>query len=420
MSTTANQPGALGRPAFSEAEVRLLHQLIPYCDRTPEFTVGYISLVRSLREVVHPIGVRDVGMAVLPGGSKLLVDRGDRLGCDICYGYLSELADLLLLELAADLDADFIDVGANYGIFAVSIASLPQFRGRLFAFEPDLKAGTLLEANILVNGLGERIVLSPHCVTSASGEVDFFVAEEAAFSGLSQTNRSRIVQVEKRPATTLDAIVRDMEISRLGTIKIDVEGHEFDVLRGGMAVLENPELLVVLEVTRKNLDEARLAALKLVLEEIYGKGFRAHCMNRNAKTLVEARSVDEMLAMEALNFFLVVPGSRAAAALRAAFDQLIRRLDFDWVIRGAITPLAGKPDDYGPRAAAAEFEPLQMALGRVNQLSGEVERWRHLAERSAQQVEQWRGQVEHWRQLAERTVLQRLFGKLERQFGKRP
>jgi hypothetical protein len=56
----------------------------------------------------------------------------------------------------------------------------------------------------------------------------------------------------------------------------------------------------------------------------------------------------------------------------------------------------------------------------VNQLSGEVERWRHLAERSAQQVEQWRGQVEHWRQLAERTVLQRLFGKLERQFGKRP
>jgi FkbM family methyltransferase len=137
-----------------------------------------------------------------------------------------------------------VDVGANLGIYTQVL--LRQQQQRVIAVEPNPGL-----ARRLRSAFGDRIQVVEAALSSEPGrarihvpifqgrEIDTRGTLEPQLLGSMPTHR---VEVDVR---TLDALgVGDVDF-----LKIDVEGHELDVMRGGMKMLKatHPRLLIELE-----------------------------------------------------------------------------------------------------------------------------------------------------------------------------
>lgn len=139
-----------------------------------------------------------------------------------------------------------IEVGANIGAHTVGLARLVGPAGRVLAFEPQRLVFQTLCANLALNSLA-----NVDCFWSAMGAQEGFVKvpemdpDRAANFGavsLLGANGNEVVACE-----TLDSRIN---LPRLDLIKIDVEGMEIDVLRGGRQLLEKFKPILYVENDR--------------------------------------------------------------------------------------------------------------------------------------------------------------------------
>jgi FkbM family methyltransferase len=139
-----------------------------------------------------------------------------------------------------------IEVGANIGTHTVGLARLVGRGGRVLAFEPQRLVFQTLCANMALNSLA-----NVDCFRSAVGAQEGFLRvpevdpdRAANFGGVSLLGAYGNSEV---PCETLD---RRLTLPRLDFIKIDVEGMEIDVLRGGCRLLEKFKPMLYVENDR--------------------------------------------------------------------------------------------------------------------------------------------------------------------------
>ncbi len=163
------------------------------------------------------------------------------------------------LEVIRQNDCDvFIDVGANLGIYTLSVAKHTSIR-EIYAFEPVRRTYYQLCANIFVNDISDRV--------------------KAVNIGLS--NSARQVVIHKDPKSSAPSRIdktsddyTDTELIRLCKaneelalagrrifIKIDVEGHECEALEGMQTLLTTNICYLQVEAW----DEARLTRVSEIL-----------------------------------------------------------------------------------------------------------------------------------------------------------
>src|SRR5207247_2340369 len=145
-----------------------------------------------------------------------------------------------------------LDVGANVGVYAAVAACLVGPEGSVFALEPlPFPREALLEL-VRRNGFTQVRVL-PVAVGASQGSMQLHVTAGASglTSAYARGDASVPVEVER---TTLDAVVEKSGYPPPRLLKIDVEGFEFDVMKGAARLLttenaplvlfeSNPELL---------------------------------------------------------------------------------------------------------------------------------------------------------------------------------
>ena len=165
--------------------------------------------------------------------------------------YEPPFSDIILRLVSSFPDApwSFVDVGANTGIYTLSVAACHPF-ARCHAFEPAPSIADLLLRNISLNPhLKSRI--RPHTVglSSRSGSATFhqtindhgFVSTSSSLHAPSDLSYSEYpVQLRR-----LDDQAFEHEIRLL---KVDVEGHELDVLEGGRETIRNHRPVIIFEV----------------------------------------------------------------------------------------------------------------------------------------------------------------------------
>jgi FkbM family methyltransferase len=174
----------------------------------------------------------------------MLVNRNDvYMGqALLLYGECCELESNLLLALAHQPGL-VIEVGANMGIHTIPMATQLAGQGRtLIAFEPQTVIFQQLCANLALNGL-MNVKALPYACGSENGPLTFEVPDYRSvgnFGGTSMRDsspsspRHEIVQCVR-----VDAIVAE---GAVGLIKIDVEGHELEVLKGCEGILSRCHL----------------------------------------------------------------------------------------------------------------------------------------------------------------------------------
>ena len=136
----------------------------------------------------------------------------------------------------------FLDVGSNWGYFSVYVASQTDFKGIVHAFEPFPSSFQDLAGLISELDLGGSVSCHPIALGAEEGEL---AMTNPRHSGLAALDRD--AKGPRVPVRTLDSF----SLERVDLIKMDLEGFEYDFLRGGEATIANCRPVIVFESDTK-------------------------------------------------------------------------------------------------------------------------------------------------------------------------
>ncbi len=139
-----------------------------------------------------------------------------------------------------------IDIGAHIGYYTLLFAKCVGASGHVFSFEPLPGNFELLRKNVQLNHLTQVQTLN-QAVFSCAGEITLSVPDDQPNSGDGSVCLDKGVQQFRVNAVSLDAFCEEFLI-RPDILKMDVEGAEYEVLRGGKVIINKirPKLFIEL------------------------------------------------------------------------------------------------------------------------------------------------------------------------------
>jgi FkbM family methyltransferase len=168
---------------------------------------------------------------------------------------------LFLLLIKKVKISHFVDVGANIGVYTWMAKSADQAL-RVTAFEPDPGNFLCLESTIKNNHI-DGVVLVNKAVSEISGSASLRLDRLSGQTGSiieGFPNSDELlynIPIKKHinvGCIALDAILKDVDFQ---IIKIDVEGAELFVLKGGMQSIIRLNPYILIEVAEWNIDAVR-------------------------------------------------------------------------------------------------------------------------------------------------------------------
>ena len=136
----------------------------------------------------------------------------------------------------------FFDLGAHIGFFSIVAAAICK---RVECFEIDPKCVPIIKRNIKINGF-KNISVNNVAISDREGKIKIPVLDNPrpmlSISG--QNVQDKFIKVK---STDLDTFIKKNKI-KPDLIKIDVEGAEYNVLRGMKKTLKKKNIKLLVEV----------------------------------------------------------------------------------------------------------------------------------------------------------------------------
>jgi len=140
-----------------------------------------------------------------------------------------------------------LDVGANVGMYALSMATRVGAQGRVWAFEPAPATATLLQASKEANRLSQ-LTIEQVALSDRGGTTSFFISPDSELNSLHADAVGSVGQRIEVELSTLDDAAERLGISNIQFVKLDAEGEERAILDGARALLAREEPLVMYEL----------------------------------------------------------------------------------------------------------------------------------------------------------------------------
>jgi FkbM family methyltransferase len=142
-------------------------------------------------------------------------------------------------------DDVFVDVGANLGVLSLPVAKLVGINGKVLAFEASQQNANLLAKNAVVNKLS-NVEVFPIGLADHNGAAISHVFLGTSNKALTDLPSSQLQSgMEVIPVVKLDSFLESDR--KIDVVKIDVEGHEYKVIRGALATLSKWRPKIYLE-----------------------------------------------------------------------------------------------------------------------------------------------------------------------------
>jgi len=171
-----------------------------------------------------------------------------------CAQGIYEHENLRLILAAARPGAWYFDIGANIGLMSAPLlCAEPTLQ--VVSVEASPRTSEYLRETIGASRNRDRWRMVAKAVGASEGGIDFHasVGTHSVFDGIRHTGRAPAGKVVRVQMTTLDALWTEFGRPDVCAVKIDVEGGEADVIRGGFACLTTARPIVLLEWNRQNL-----------------------------------------------------------------------------------------------------------------------------------------------------------------------
>lgn len=264
-------------------------------------TAAKVRIARMLYRFVQliriPAGGRD-GVRVKRRGINWDLDLREGIDLTIYTLGAFELDTLRALESQVRPGDTVLDIGANVGAHTLHLARLVGENGRVIAFEPtdfaiaklraNLKANPALEPRVSVHQafLVEDNSAAPVAPIAASWPVDGTRPDDAVTA-------SRSMSASGARAISLDSTMADLGHPAVKLMKMDVDGHELEVLAGGRNLLETHAPILVMELAPFVFDpESKFDAM---IELLTGLGYRFCPLGSSRPLPLEPRELKQRI-----------------------------------------------------------------------------------------------------------------------------
>lgn len=215
-----------------------------YIQRSP-LRRGKLLLTRLYRGLLGDSAFVDQ----MASGMRLEIRAADHVSHEMFLRQTWEPPLTELLQAVLRPGDTFLDLGANLGYYSLLASPLVGTTGRVIAFEPLPAAADWFRRNLALNGYS-NVELVEAAVGEQPGETTL-----STFAGDALATASRFLawreQAEQRvtvPMTTLNAFGLQRGLSGPMVVKMDVEGSEWNVVRGALGFLRTHRPLLVFEI----------------------------------------------------------------------------------------------------------------------------------------------------------------------------
>jgi FkbM family methyltransferase len=141
-----------------------------------------------------------------------------------------------------------IDIGAHIGRYTITSSKQVGNTGKVVAIEADPDNFQLLKRNIALNNLTNVLPLNYAVFSTRTRMKLYEQSASAKYNSLILTRAAKTENYVEVEADTLDSILKLNEVNRVNWIKIDVEGAEFEVLKGSTITLSSDDLSLFIEI----------------------------------------------------------------------------------------------------------------------------------------------------------------------------
>jgi len=217
--------------------------------------------------------------------------------------------------LSNDLaDKTVVDIGAHRGIYSYWMHRKVGANGRVVAFEPQTElAAYLRELRTRFNL--KQLEIAECGLSSQRGELTLRRPKDH-WGGASYDrfkSGSREVDVIPTQVTTLDVFFADHQGPPISFIKCDVEGHEYEVFKGGEGLLTSVRPALLFECLEKTVPDCRVFSYLQTL------GYDGYCFaRRGLAPISEYRAVLPTMHKRAKRDFVFVPQERSRGKVSRA------------------------------------------------------------------------------------------------------
>jgi len=211
------------------------------------------SVVRS-KAIVGNVLLRCVGRTCLAKLARFLTNVARLDGVNDIHTNGERLVlDVVLSHYPDDRELIVFDAGANVGDWTIQLlkarGSGTCRSGVLHAFEPVSSTMRMFRQNVLDvsdKNPSWNIVSIQKALSDRTGTSNIAVIEECCgINSITPDPRQAVKHTETIELTTVDDYSQENNISEIGLLKVDAEGHDLFVLRGAQRLLETRNIHVI-------------------------------------------------------------------------------------------------------------------------------------------------------------------------------
>lgn len=205
-----------------------------------------------------------------------------------------------------------VDIGAHFGTYSLALAKLVGKRGQVISIEPIEEDAQMLERAARQLHLPIEVV---HCALSS--EEGFAEMHIPSIHGYQKTALSSLepgdpaAEIRRVVTKRLDDVLAENSLP-VSFIKIDVEGHEVNVLNGGLLTLRTHKPAVLIEVN----NDLGHRPMEVVFDLILAQGYRGEFLESGKYrrplstfdvTKHQISAADDVLSKDYVNNFIFMP-----------------------------------------------------------------------------------------------------------------
>lgn len=205
----------------------------------------------------------------------------DNRSWQFAYNYKWHNPGLSKVEQAINdyypVQRSYIDIGANFGLRTLYAMSIGR---RCLLFEPNEELKPFTKSVYALNKF-DNYKIERCCVSDKEGIAKFYISNSSYQSSLNKEyaindsygGLTKEIEVQ---IVTLDDYLGSHELENPCIIKIDAEGSDYDVLKGGIKTITNLKPTVIVEVNSKIRSK--------IIELMVGMGYSCYGISGNKKT----------------------------------------------------------------------------------------------------------------------------------------
>jgi FkbM family methyltransferase len=246
--------------------------------RLSPLSKGKVRLVDFFRQIISfPEGT--IRKAIVDNDVSIFVDLFERIQSYMYFIGEYERYETKKFTSAIESGDVILDLGANIGYFSMIASKRLGKEGHVYAFEASPKIYELLCKNCSLSQINNITPLRL-AVADRESVLSFKLPQNLQEQGSGSLSSNGTGDIEVQ-AITIDGFIQKEKLSRLDSIKMDIEGAELKAFFGMKETICRYQPKIIFEFSPARYEERDISEFKSLVELMSELGYMFQILNKN-------------------------------------------------------------------------------------------------------------------------------------------